>query len=109
MVCGAKACYEYLSDTEWKSRRSAVCVGFYHFAHHLWNELSGLHRLSRKQLLQRVDKFLVLREPLGPIDHIFPDLPEDPIARLYNTCDLCYEILENGYLPVRVGCDYLAH
>ena len=108
MVCGAKACYEYLSDTEWKSRRSAVCVGFYHFAHHLWNELSGLHRLSKKQLLQSVDKFLVLREPLGPIEQIFPELPGDRIERKDNTSDLFYEILENGYFAVRVGGDYLA-
>jgi hypothetical protein len=41
MVCGAKACYDYLSEPDQTSRESAVCIGFYHFAHHLWNELSG--------------------------------------------------------------------
>ena len=107
MVCGAKACYEYLSDTDWKSRKSAVCIGFYHFAHHLWNELSGLHRLHKKELLQNVDKFLVLREPLGPIEQIFPEIPEERIERKDNTSDLFYGILENGYFAVRVGDDYL--
>jgi hypothetical protein len=108
MVCGAKACCEYLSDTEGKSRKSAVCLGFYHFAHHLWNELSGLHRLYKKGLLRRVDRFLVLREPLGPIEQIFPEIPEDRIQRKDDTSDLFYEILENGYFAVRVGDDYLA-
>jgi hypothetical protein len=108
MVCGAKACCEYLSDTDWKSRKSAVCLGFYHFAHHLWNELSGLHRLRKKGLLRRVDQFLVLREPLGPIEQIFPEIPGDRIQRKGNTSDLFYEILENGYFAVRVGDDYLA-
>jgi hypothetical protein len=108
MVCGAEACCEYLSDTEGKSRKSAVCLGFYHFAHHLWNELSGLHRLHKKGLLRRVDQFLVLREPLGPIEQIFPEMPENRIARKDNTSDLFYEILEKGYFAVRVGDDYLA-
>lgn len=108
MVCDARACCEYLSDTEGKSRKSAVCLGFYHFAHHLWNELSGLHRLHKKGLLRRVDRFLVLREPLGPIEQIFPEIPENRIERKDNTSDLFYEILENGYFAIRVGDDYLA-
>ena len=107
MVCGAKACYEYLSDTNWKSRRSAVCLGFYHFAHHLWNELSGLHRLYKKNLLQSVDKFLVLREPLGPIEELFPEIPDEKIDRNDDTNDLFHKILENGYFAVKVGDDYL--
>jgi hypothetical protein len=108
MVCGARACCEYLSDTEGKSRKSAVCLGFYHFAHHLWNELSGLHRLNKKGLLRRVDRFLVLREPLGPIEQIFPEIPEDRIERKANTSDLFHQILENGYFAIRAGDDYLA-
>jgi hypothetical protein len=108
MVCGAQACYDYLSDPDQKSRKSAVCLGFYHFAHHLWNELSGLHRLYRKHLLSSVDRFLVLREPLGPIEQIFPEIPADRIERKDSTSDLFYEILTQGYFAVRVGDDYLA-
>jgi len=108
MVCGAQACYDYLSDPDRKGRKSAVCLGFYHFAHHLWNELSGLQKLYRKQLLQSVDKFLVLREPLGPIEQIFPEIPAERIERKDSTSDLFYEILANGYFVVRVGDDYLA-
>ena len=59
-------------------------------------------------LLRRVDQFLVLREPLGPIEQIFPEMPENRIARKDNTSDLFYEILEKGYFAVRVGDDYLA-
>jgi hypothetical protein len=108
MVCGAGACYEYLSDPDPKGRKLAVCLGFYHFAHHLWNELSGLHKLYKRDLLQNVDKFLVLREPLGPIEQIFPEIPENKIERKQTTDDLFYEILEKGYFAIRVGDDYLA-
>jgi hypothetical protein len=108
MVCGAKACYDYLSNPDRKSRKSAVCLGFYHFAHHLWNELSGLHRLHKKGLLPRVDKFLVLREPLGPIEQIFPEIQKGKVERQDSTGDLFDEILAKGYFVVRVGDDYLA-
>jgi hypothetical protein len=108
MVCSAKACYDYLSDPGRENRKAAVCLGYYHFAHHLWNELSGLHRLYKKDLLQTVDRFLVLREPLGPIEQIFPELPADRIERKDSTSDLFHHILANRYFAVRVGDNYLA-
>jgi len=70
-----------------KQKKRSLCW-FLSFCASSWNELSGLHRLSKKQLLQSVDKFLVLREPLGPIEQIFPELPEDRIERKDNTSDL---------------------
>ena len=106
MVSGANACYEYLSRSD-RKRKTAVCLGFYHFAHHLWNELPGVFRLERKGLLQRVDKFLVLREPLGPLEQIFPQIESSRIERKNNTDELFSEILERDYFVVRVGGNYL--
>jgi hypothetical protein len=108
MVCGAQACYEYLSNPDRKGRKSAVCLGFYHFAHHLWNELSGVHRLYKKGLLGNVERFLVLREPLGAIEQIFPEITKGKVERQDSTDDLFYKVLANGYFAVRVGDDYLA-
>jgi hypothetical protein len=108
MVCNSKACYDYLSDHDRANRRTAVCLGSYHFAHHLWNELSGIHKLYKKRLLDSVDKFLVLREPLGPIEQIFPEIRVDKIERSNSTNDLFVDILLNRYFVVKVGDDYIA-
>jgi hypothetical protein len=108
MVSSAERCYEYLADDNRESKKTAVCVGFYHFAHHLWNELSGLHRLHAKGLVKSVDKFLVLREPLGDIGQIFSEIPGDKVERLDNTGDLFNHILENHYFAVRVGDDFVS-
>jgi hypothetical protein len=45
----------------------------------------------------------VLREPLGPIEELFNEIPDEKIERKDDTNDLLYEILENGYFAVRVG------
>jgi hypothetical protein len=57
MVGSSKACYEYLSDHDRTNRNTAVCLGFYHFAHHIWNELSGIHKLHKKGLLAELTSF----------------------------------------------------
>jgi hypothetical protein len=107
MILGAGACYDYFEGTSEGERKTAVCLGVYHFAHHLWNELSGLHRLLRKDLLRSVDKYLVLREPLGPIEEIFPEVPAGCLERKDNTGELFAAILHDNYFVVRVGDSYL--
>ncbi len=49
-----------------------------HFAHHLWNVLSGLERLIDNGVAQGVDRLLVAAEPIGPLEALFPEL--DPAA-----------------------------
>ena len=105
MVLAATACYEYLSDR--KEKKTAVCLGYYHFAHHLWNELSGIHGLYKKGLLTSVEKFLMLREPLGPIEQIFPEIPAGKIARSKSTNELFLDILASRYFALKVGGDYV--
>jgi hypothetical protein len=105
VVSNPLLCHKYLTNCNASSKRTAVCIGFFHFAHHLWNELSGLHRLYRENLLRRIDKFLVLREPLGDIQHIFPEIPNIKIEKKSDTSAIFEEILTHNYLAVRVG-DY---
>jgi hypothetical protein len=108
VVCDFEDCRKYLSEQNGADRRTAVCLGFYHFAHHLWNELSGLHRLFKRKLLGRVDKFFVLREPLGDIAQIFPEIPTDRIERKSDVSAVFKEVLRNNYFVVRVGGDFVA-
>jgi hypothetical protein len=104
MVCSFSQCYSYLSEP---TRETAVSLGFYHFAHHLWNELSGLHRIKQKRLFNNVDKFLIVREPLGKIEQIFPEIPAGRLKRHSNTRDLFKDILTSRYFVVRVGGDFI--
>ena len=105
MVGSFDASYRYLSKCRLSDRKVAVCIGFYHFAHHLWNELPGIDRLVRKGMIDSVDKFLVLREPLGDLRQIFPEIPAGKVERKTTTDAIYEEIVTNDYFVVRIG-DY---
>ena len=102
-VSNFHACYRYLSDYKVTNKKVAVCIGFFHFGHNLWNELPGIARLVRKGMIDSIDKFLVLREPLGDIMQIFPEIPSGKIARKTTTDAIFDEIMTNNYFVVRVG------
>jgi hypothetical protein len=105
MIGSFDASCRYLSEYRLSDRKVAVCIGFYHFAHHLWNELPGLDRLVRKGMIDSVDKFLVLREPLGDLRQIFPEIPAGKVERKTTTDAIFEEIVTNNYFVVRIG-DY---
>ena len=101
------SCQKYLSDYNGSNRRTVVCLGVYHFAHHLWNELSGVLRLQKKKLVGKVDKFLLLREPLGDVEQIFPEIPTEKIERKNSISAIFQHILANNYFVVRIGGDFI--
>jgi hypothetical protein len=103
MVNGAGLCLNYLANSDARPRKTAVCFGYYHFAHHLWNELSGIHRIQSNGLIKYVDKWLALREPLGPITEIFPEIPASKVEKQNNTAQLFETIVREGYFAVRIG------
>jgi hypothetical protein len=103
-----KECYEYLSSDNPIGRKTAVCLGFFHFAHHLWNELSGIDRVYKGKLLESVDKIFLLREPLGDINQIFPELPSGKVERKSHMENMFREIIEGNYFAVRIGDDFVA-
>ncbi|MDJ0688698.1 MAG: hypothetical protein QNJ41_09320 [Xenococcaceae cyanobacterium MO_188.B32] len=83
-------------------KKIAVIIGAENFAHNILNELSGINRLYQRNLLNKVDKFLVLREPLGSIDKIFPEIPIGKIKYI-NQNKIWQEIVSNNYLVVNIG------
>jgi hypothetical protein len=107
MVSNFNLCLRYLSKPEDKRRQIAVCIGFYHFAHHLWNELSGLHRLLRYRLLKKVGAIIVMREPLGAIEQLFPEISATKIKRGTSADELFTELLVNNYFAVRLGDSFV--
>jgi hypothetical protein len=107
VVCNATACHRYFSDKDRAGRKTVVCLGFYHFAHHLWNELTGLHRLYRHKLISAVDGFLVLRQPLGDISEIFPEITPARIERKQDAHELFEHVVTNNCFAVRIGDDFL--
>ena len=105
MVGSFDACYRYLSNYKPSDKKVAVCIGLFHFAHHLWNELPGIDRLVRKGMIDSVDKFLVLREPLGDLRQIFPEIPAGKLERKSTNDAIFEDIVTNDYFVVRIG-DY---
>jgi hypothetical protein len=103
MVSNAALCSDYLATSKDAISRTAVCLGFYHYAHHLWNELAGLQRLSRAGLLGKVDRYLVMREPLGKLEDFFPRISEQRISRLDDSDALFHRILSDRLFAVKVG------
>ena len=59
-----------------------IVMGHQNFAHHLWNELPALERLLADLATDRTPRLLVMREPLGPIDRLFPEVAGWKIERL---------------------------
>jgi hypothetical protein len=103
MVSNFTVCLEYVTNYNKEGRNTALCLGFYHFAHHLWNELSGVYKLYESNLLKNIDKILVMREPLGPLEAIFPEITTDKIDRKSDMCGIFNEIVGNNYFVIRVG------
>lgn len=103
MACNFTICHRYLTNPDYRDRKTAICFGYYHFAHHFWNELSGLSRITRKRLLPAIDKFLVMREPLGPIEQLFPEISSERIQRYEDTGRIFNEIVAHNYFVIKVG------
>jgi hypothetical protein len=115
MVSNASSVARYITG---ESTRAGVatCLGDANYAHHLWNELSGLLRLSRARCLAKVDRFFVCREPLGPITRLFPQIPAEKVRHLeagndirdYVPPAMFREIIEKDYFLVNVGDEYIS-
>jgi hypothetical protein len=108
MVSNAVLCCDYLLDDANRGRKVAICLGFYHFAHHLLNELSGIYKLHSRRLLHHADKYLVMREPLGTLGDVFPEIRPEKIDRRDNTETLFHEVLTNRYFVIKTGDNFLS-
>lgn len=123
MVTHSKDVYEYLRYQELnKDNKSPIVVtmGCINFAHHIWNELSGLYRLYEHKLLDNLDKIILFREPLGKIEEIFPEIPSEKIERIFSHNDISQknielsvinevfqQIIKNKYFVISVGDSFI--
>ena len=96
------ASYLFRSD---KAEKVAI-IWFRHFAHHLWNELSAIYKLYETNSLDKIDRFLVVNEPLGCINEIFPEIPSEKI-KFVKSQELPREILENNYFILSLGFGFI--
>jgi len=78
-----------------------VLIGHRNFAHHLWNELSALELFLSLGASVPPPELQITREPLGPVDAIFPELASWKIARLGDRAS--HSRLEPGRLFVNLG------
>ncbi len=79
-----------------------LLVDQHHFAHHIWNSLTGLHEMVKNKGAACVDEILVTAEPMGPIDRIFPEVDNRKIRRTSDGEVIRY-ILEGNRFVVRPG------
>ncbi len=72
-----------------------------HFAHHLWNTITGLNKIISTKTTALADNFLIVEEPLGPIHEIFPEI-DLKYTRIKNTEIVDFALTNNLFL-IRVG------
>lgn len=82
--------------------KKAVILKINHYAHHLWNELTGIHKLLDNNLLASIDKFLVMAEPIGCLEDIFPEIPCDRVERM-GIKQFYEKVLRENYFVVCLG------
>jgi hypothetical protein len=125
LVSHYQAFLDYFSDS--RPKKIAILIGHPNFAHHIWNELSALYRLKEKNALNKIEQIFVMRETLGTITDIFPELPtkkvkylndnlsldEETLSILENTQpihpQIIAEIIKNNYTFVNVGDTFIPH
>lgn len=81
---------------------TALVVGHNHFAHHLWNELTGVQKLIDEGLIDNIDRFYVINQPLGDLKSLFPEIDENKLEYLDSDIDVV-RVLKNNYFTIRVG------
>ncbi len=87
-------------------KQVAVPVSFWHFAHHYWNELTGIYKLYENDALEKVDKYLVGTEHYGEIQDIFPEIPSEKIDKI-SSQNLTQKILKKNYFVLRLGANFI--
>lgn len=106
LVHNSQKITSYLRNNEVRKVKIVALISSPQFAHHLWNELSGIYKLYEAKLLHKVDQFLVVSEPLGSINKIFPEIPPEKIKRIQKK-ELTKEIVDNNSFVLRLGHNFI--
>lgn len=100
MVLNREKVAAYLCTAE--KPKTAVLIKTSHFAHHFWNELTGIHRLCEANLLDQVDQFFVTEEPMGNLDQMFAEIPPEKITRT-QLSEVGNAAIEHNYFFASLG------
>jgi tetratricopeptide (TPR) repeat protein len=90
----------YLSQEKQK-KEVAVDLGFFlNLGHYLWNDLTGIQKLSDNLTLEKVDKFLIGPNEFFKFGEVFPEIPAEKIVKVTDSWSLFKTIVDNNYLAV---------
>ena len=94
----------YLAD--FNNKKVVASLGFQiSIQHHLELELSGIYRLLKANIIDKVDKFLVGdNEYYGSLDEIFPEIPREKLIKIskFERENVNKIILDNKYFALAV-------
>lgn len=90
--------------------KKVALVSTSHFAHHIWNELSGIQSIVSMSLLSKIDLFAVFHNPTGLLGSIFPELKEERIKQFVAEAEegtFTREALRRNYFVFKLGGNYI--
>lgn len=91
----------YISNEQAK-KVVAVLGNVLNLGHYFWNQISGIYYLYEKNLLHKIDNFLIGANEYFELGALFPEIPPDKIVRLSDNKSFFLDILENNYFAVQV-------
>lgn len=100
LICNWQAVLTYITTPQ--PPAVAVLVDEPHFAHHLWNALTGIERLLSTAEQAALPPIVVCHEPFAPLETIFPPLDPTSVSRV-RAEELPCDILRHHRFPLRVG------
>jgi tetratricopeptide (TPR) repeat protein len=107
MVINAKKVAIFLKKDK-KFSKKVIIFGELHIGHCLWNKLSGIHQIYEWNQLENIDKFLVGSQPLGKLEDIFPEIPQDKIKSINLFSEEYVDlVIDNNYLPITYGANFV--
>lgn len=102
LICNWQAVRDYVAAAQ--PPAATVVVDEPHFAHHLWNDLTGIDRLVGALSHTAMPPIVVCHEPFAPLQTIFPRLDPTSITRVRPEA-LPGDILRQHRFPLRVGAN----
>lgn len=106
LILNYNAIVDYLRK---QSTSLCLLIDHDHFAHHIWNNLTGLSKVaSRKQLSSIVKKIIIASEPMGRIDSMFPEFEAQIYIRLSGS-DVVDRALADNLFLLRPGGTIVTH
>ena len=89
------------------TKKVVVYLGNSNFSHHLANEIEAFSRFTEKSLIDKIDEFWMVREPLGRIDTIYPEISANIVKRIANA-NVLAKVFDEQAFVIKVGDKYVS-